>query len=75
MLDRFPSFHLLVSVIGKSSSLTRVWCYSAQARDSAAPSASGQDVINRRPRVNPGLCSQGPSGRRQGAKLLPELVS
>ena len=43
MLDRFTSFHMPVSVVGKSCCLARVWCYSAQASDSAAPSEAGRD--------------------------------
>jgi hypothetical protein len=74
MLDHFSFLHLPVSAVGRSSYLIRVWCYSAQARESAAP--SGQDAINRLPRVNPGLlCFHGPSGRRLETQLLPKLVS
>jgi len=37
-------------------------------RYSGAP--SGQDAIKRFPRVNPGLCFHGPSGRRHRAKHI-----
>jgi hypothetical protein len=72
MLDRFTSLHSPVSVVGKRSCLTRVWNNSAQPRESAAP--SGQDAINRLPRVNPAMLS-GPSGRRPDTQLLPGLLS
>ncbi len=73
MLDRFTSLHSPVSVVGKSNCLTKVWSYSAQVPESAA--RSGQDAINRFPRVNPGLCFHGPSGRRPDTQLFPGLLS
>ena len=41
MLGRFTSFHSPVSVVGKSSCLTRVWCYRAQGF--CCPFRAGRD--------------------------------